>query len=109
MLVNFVILQMEEDKCTLIMLGRPFLATTGCHINVKNGKLSFDVGDDLVEFNLIKASNFPSMSIGCHRIDVIDYLIREEIINHASSDPLEHYILNDGTTKDKHPEVEICA
>jgi len=35
--IDFVIPEMEEDTHTLIMLGRPFLATTGCHINVKNG------------------------------------------------------------------------
>ena len=42
--VDFVILEMEEDMRTPIILGRPFLATAGCRIDVKNGKLSFDVG-----------------------------------------------------------------
>jgi len=45
-LVDFMILEMKEDTCTPIILGRTFLATAGCHINVKNGKLSFDVRDD---------------------------------------------------------------
>ena len=53
-LVKFVILKMEEDMHTLITLWRPFLATSGCRINVKNDKLSFDL-----EFSLIKASKFP--------------------------------------------------
>ena len=42
--VDFVILDIEEDTRTLIIHWRPFLATTGCHIDVKNGKLSFDRG-----------------------------------------------------------------
>jgi len=50
--VDFVILEMEEDMRTTIILGRPFLGTAGCWIDVKNGKLSFDVGDEHVEFNL---------------------------------------------------------
>jgi len=37
--VDFIILEMEEDTRTPIILGRPFLATAGCHIDVKNGKL----------------------------------------------------------------------
>jgi len=37
----------------------------------KNGKLSFDVGDDHVEFNLFRASKFPSISDECHMIDVV--------------------------------------
>jgi len=44
--VGFVILEMEEDMCTPIILGRPFLATAECYIDVKNGTLSFDMGDD---------------------------------------------------------------
>ena len=69
-LVDFVILEMEEGMRTPIILGRPFLATVGCRIDIKNGKLPFDVDDDHVEFNLFKASKFPSISDECHMIDV---------------------------------------
>ena len=34
--VDFVILKMEEDARTPIILARLFLAITGCRINVKN-------------------------------------------------------------------------
>jgi len=69
--VDFAILEMEEDMRTPIILGRPFLATIGCRIDVKNGKLSFDVGDEHVEFNLFKASKFPSISVERNMIDVV--------------------------------------
>lgn len=36
------------------MFGRPFLATTGAIINVKQGKLIFEVGDKNIEFVLSK-------------------------------------------------------
>jgi len=74
-LVDFLILEMEEDTHTPIILGRPFLATAGCRIDVKNGKLSFDVGDDHLEFNLFKASKFPSISDECNMIHAIGGLI----------------------------------
>ena len=86
--VDFVILEMEEDMRTPIILGRPFLATAGCRIDVKNGKLSFDVGDEHVEFNLFKASKFPSISDECNMIDVVDGLIRETVSNVVSNDCL---------------------
>jgi len=54
--VDFVILEMKEDMRTTIIHGRPLLATVGCRIDLKNGKLSFDVGDDHIEFNLLKAA-----------------------------------------------------
>jgi len=70
--VDFVILKMEENTRTPIILGRLFLTTAGCRIDIKNGKLSFDVANDHVEFNMFKASKFPSISDECHMIDVID-------------------------------------
>ena len=80
-----------------------------CHIDVKDGELSFDVGDDYVAFNLFKASKFPSISDACYRIDVIDNLVREEVINHVSGDPLVHCMLNNGTAKNKNPKVVMRA
>jgi len=104
-----VILEMEEDMRTPIILGRPFLATAGCQIDVKNGKLSFDVGDEHVEFNLFKASKFPSISDECNMIDVVDGLIRETVSNVVSNDCLEHVLLHDSTSEDENPKVAMCA
>jgi len=100
---------MKEDMHTLIILGRPFLATARCRIDVKNAKLSFDMGDDHVEFNLFKTSKFPSISVRCCMIDVVDALTRETMSNLNSNDYLEHLMLNDSTTKDENPKVTLCA
>jgi len=101
---------MEQDMLTLIVLGRPFLATAGCHIDVKSGKLSFDGGgDDHVEFNLFKASKFPSIFYECHMIDVVDSLMWKTVSNVVSNDSLEYLMLNDSTNKDENPEVALCA
>jgi len=35
--IDFVVLDMDEDCRTEIILGRPFLATVGCKIDVKEG------------------------------------------------------------------------
>jgi len=43
--IDFVILDMAEYSRTQIILGRPFLATTGCKMDVKEGKLTCDVGE----------------------------------------------------------------
>jgi len=59
--------------------------------------LLFDIGHDHLEFNLFKTSKFPCISEGCHRIDVIGHLVREEATNQVSNDPLEHCVLNDGS------------
>ena len=45
-----------------------------------------------MEFNLFKASKFPSISDECHMIDVVDSLVREAISNIEYDEPLEHCI-----------------
>src|SRR5581483_1109805 len=56
---DFVVLEMVEDVNTPIILGRPFLATAGAIIDVKNGKLSLNVGKEKVEFELRKSMGLP--------------------------------------------------
>jgi len=52
-LIDLVVLNMPEDSRTQIILGRPFLATTGHRIYVE-GKLTFVVGEHHIEFGLFK-------------------------------------------------------
>jgi len=48
---DFIIVDMAGEAYTKIVLGRPFLATFGCKINVKGGQLTFDVGTCDIKFN----------------------------------------------------------
>ncbi|KAJ8752535.1 hypothetical protein K2173_004823 [Erythroxylum novogranatense] len=87
--VDFVILEMEKDTRTPIILGRPFLATVGCQIDVKNGKLSFEIGEDCVQFDLSKATKFTSLSNDCCRIDIIYSIVNAHLSDPHSADFLE--------------------
>ena len=107
--VDFVILKMEEDTRNPIILGRPFLATAGCRIDVKNSTLTFDVGALHVEFNLLNVAKFCSISDECNNIDVVDSLIQETASNINSNDPLKHLMLSNSTTEDENPKVAECA
>ena len=67
-----MVLDIEEDRVTLIILGRPFLATRNALIDVKNGELTLRVGQDRVKFNLYKSMDFPSIdNASCMRIDAL--------------------------------------
>ena len=55
--MDFLVLDMEEDRAALIILGRPFLATEQALIDVKNGELTLRVCEDQVKFNIYKAWN----------------------------------------------------
>lgn len=48
---GFVVLERGEDIYVPIILGRPFLATVRATIDMNNGKLTFKIGKEKVEFN----------------------------------------------------------
>ena len=50
--VDFVGIDIKEDKQVLLLLGRSFLATRVALIDVKKGELILKVGDEKVHFNL---------------------------------------------------------
>ena len=50
--VDFVVIDIEEDKQVPLLLGRPFLATGASLIDVKKGELALRVRDEAVNFNL---------------------------------------------------------
>ena len=59
--MDFVVIDIEEDKQVPLLLGKPFLATEAALTNVKKGELTLRVGDEEVHFNLnqiLKRSNF---------------------------------------------------
>lgn len=51
-LVDFVVLDMEDDHTLSIILGRLFLATAGTLVDVENDKFKLRVGDKGIEFDL---------------------------------------------------------
>ena len=61
---DFIVLDMEEDKDIPVILGRPFLATGGAIIDVKQGKLTLQVDDEKVTFNVYKSMKCPQYAFG---------------------------------------------
>jgi len=57
--VDFVVLDIAEDANIPIILGRPFLNTAGAIIDVKQGRLTLEVGEDKVTFYLQDAMKSP--------------------------------------------------
>ncbi|XP_042404759.1 uncharacterized protein LOC121994953 [Zingiber officinale] len=57
---DFMVLDMEEDPKLPIALGRPFLATAGAIIDVKNHKLSLVIGKERLKYDLSNSPNYVS-------------------------------------------------
>ena len=52
--VDFVVMDTEEDTEVPLLLGRPFLAIGATLIDVKKGEFTLRVKDEAVHFNLKK-------------------------------------------------------
>ncbi|CAN6560054.1 unnamed protein product [Malus baccata var. baccata] len=85
---DFVILDMDEDMQTPIILGRPFMATARTLIDVEAGTLTFRVQDQSVVFSLFEATKRPGDVHDCMRVNVLDSLLHAEIMPRLTSDPL---------------------
>ena len=104
--VDFLVINIEEDKQVPLLLGRPFLATGATLIDVKKGELTLRVGDEAVQFNLNKSLKQPELgSTDCEFVE-IKILVNSELTAdcnfHNSMNENEmnfHYL--------EHLEVEI--
>ena len=59
-LVDFIVLDMEEDRNVPLILGRPFLTTGRALIDVQQGNLILKINDEHVTFDMFKAMQHPS-------------------------------------------------
>nr|GEV41549.1 reverse transcriptase domain-containing protein [Tanacetum cinerariifolium] len=76
-LVDFVILEIEEDSKAPLILGRPFLHTVDAVIRVKQKQLNLGVGTERMIFNIDSAMNTHEGSKILHSIE--GTLLEEEI------------------------------
>ena len=60
-LVDFVIIQMEEDTQIPLLLGRPFLETGAALIDVQKGEMTLRVGNEAVHFNINRSLEHPDI------------------------------------------------
>ncbi|KAJ0948045.1 putative aspartic peptidase domain superfamily [Helianthus annuus] len=74
--VDFVVLDMEADEKVPIILGRPFLCTAKAVIDVFDGKITLQVGEERVSFEIARSMDHPSgsddLSSPCHSVYFIE-------------------------------------
>ena len=114
-LVDFVMIDIEEDKKIPFFLGRPFLATGAAMIDVKKGELILRVGIEEVHFNhneSLKQRDIEQAK--CMRINSVIHVCKEEnddLMNENSFDDyILHSLYNDDLEKEELiAEVEITG
>jgi len=62
---NFVVVDILEDHDVPIILRRPFLATAGAIVDVKNRRIVFQVSDEMVGFEVENVMKGPALYSCC--------------------------------------------
>ena len=79
--VDFVVIDIEENKEIPLFLGRPFLATSVALIDIKKGELTLRVGTKKVHFNLNQSLKQPDVEQAqCMRINNVIPIIKKRMM-----------------------------
>ena len=93
--VDFVVIDIEEDKHIPILLGKPFLAIGAALIDVKKGKLTLRVGTKEGHFNLNQCLRQHDIEQGkCIRIDNVTPSCKEQHDDYMNENSFDDYILS---------------
>ncbi|CAJ2659128.1 unnamed protein product [Trifolium pratense] len=90
--VDFVVLEMPEDDDIPLILGRPFLRTGRCLIDLEDGTLTLKVYDEVVKLNVLEAMKHPEEKEECYRVNILNSIIGEQIKQQVPSLPLERVL-----------------
>ena len=71
-LVDFIILDIEEDREVPLIIGRLFLATGRTLIDMEEGKLELHLQGDKVTFKVIEAITPHFEANFCFRVNVVE-------------------------------------
>ena len=79
--IDFVVIDIEEDKQVPLLLGRPFLDTRAALVYVKKGELTLRVEDEVVHFNLNHSLKQPEFDNADCKIVETKFPISSELKN----------------------------
>ena len=103
--MDFVVIDIEEDKKIPLLLGRPFLATGAALIDVKKRELTLRVGTEEVHFNLnqiLKQHDVEKAQ--CMRVHNVIHVSKEH-----NKDLLKESMLNSLYNENMEEELKVEA
>ncbi|XP_058775809.1 uncharacterized protein LOC131650086 [Vicia villosa] len=93
-LVDFVVIDMEEDHDTLLIFGRPFMKTARMMIDIDDGLMKIRVQDEELCFNFFEAMKHSNDKNDCFRVDATYEAVMEVKKQIHVSTPLENALAN---------------
>ncbi|XP_013632577.1 PREDICTED: uncharacterized protein LOC106338063 [Brassica oleracea var. oleracea] len=96
---DFVVLEMNEEPTDPLM-GRPFLATAGAVVNVKEGKINLHLGKgNILHFDIKEVMKKPTTQSQAFYIEEMEALAEEYLEELAIENSLQHALTVDRETQ----------
>ena len=107
---NFVVMDIEEDIEIPIILGRPFMSTISCVVDMGKGKLELSVEDQKISFDLFEAMKHSSDHKAYFDVEKVKREIELVATAMVLQSPLEKALNNhvECLTKEEEDEVQAC-
>lgn len=105
--VDFVVVNMEEDRDVPLILGRPFMKTSRMMIDIDDGLMKVRVQDEEVTFNLFEAMKHPKDKHDVFRIDATEEEIKGVTHQVHISNSLERSLIGAYNVLSESEEKEI--
>ncbi|KAI5386096.1 hypothetical protein KIW84_072607 [Lathyrus oleraceus] len=107
--VDFVIVEMDENRDVPLILGRPFMKTARMMIDIDDGLMKVRVQDEEVTFNIFEAMKHSNDKHDSFRIDATEEEIVEVTNQVHVSNPLERSFIGayNVLTKNEEKEIEV--
>ncbi|XP_006582574.1 uncharacterized protein [Glycine max] len=109
-LADFVIMYIEEDAEIQLILGRPFILTANCVVDMGKGDLEMSMDDQKVTFNLFEAMKHPSDHKACFKVEKVEHEIDMVARAMVLQSPLEKELTNTMKclTTEEEKEMQSC-
>ena len=103
-------MDIEEDPDVPIILGRLFMSTANCIVDMWKGKLELGVEDQKVTFDLFEAMKHPNDKKTCFDLDKVEQEIELATTALVLHSPLEKALINhvECLTKEEEHELQTC-
>ena len=103
-------MDIKEDFDIPLILGRPFMLTAKCVVDMGNGNLEINVDDQKVTFNLFKAIKHPSNNKACFKVETVEQEANIVVQSLTFHSPLERALINaiDCLTKEEEKDLRAC-
>ena len=97
---DFVVLEMDEKPTDPLILGKPFLATAGAVVNVKEGKIDPHLGKgNTLHFDIKEVMKKPTIQSQVFYIEEMEALAEEYLEELVIEDSLQHGLTVDRETQ----------